>query len=293
MKDFCLVAVTAGLVFVAGIGLTVVTANDVPPAELDGWVTPPARKMRAFRSDSELRSYFRAISERQKRKVRRAGGGAGIADSAQKSVALPMAVAKSEATPAPESVTNVQHAGVDEGGIVKVHGNHLVVLRRGRLFTVAVGGDALKPTSVADAFGPDINPADTWYDEMLISENTIAVIGYSYNRGGTEIGLFKIDDKGQLTYQFTYHLRSNDYYSSRNYASRLIGNKLIFYTPSYLSLEHWRSDAGISGRSALAPGRQRWRVQTHRPGHTSVPTRISDGFVRWPRAPYRDCLRSC
>ena len=27
-----------------------------------------------------------------------------------------------------ESVTNVQHAGVDEGGIVKVHGNHLVVL---------------------------------------------------------------------------------------------------------------------------------------------------------------------
>jgi len=33
----------------------------------------------------------------------------------------------------------------------------------------------------------------------------------------------------------TYHLRSNDYYSSRNYASRLIGSKLIFYTPLYLS----------------------------------------------------------
>ena len=74
----------------------------------------------------------------------------------------------------------------------------------------------------------------TWYDEMLVSEDTIAVIGYSYERGGTEIGLFKIDEAGHLRYRSTYHLRSNDYYSSRNYASRLIGNKLIFYTPLYL-----------------------------------------------------------
>src|SRR5205085_6657346 len=43
------------------------------------------------------------------------------------------------------------------------------------------------------------------------------------------------DDAGNLRYRSTYHLRSNDYYSSRNYASRLIGSKLIFYTPLYLS----------------------------------------------------------
>ena len=71
---------------------------------------------------------------------------------------------------------------------------------------------------------------------MLVSDDTIAVIGYSYERGGTEVGLFHIDDFGKLAYQSTYHLRSNDYYSSRNYASRLIGNKLIFYTPLYLSV---------------------------------------------------------
>lgn len=69
---------------------------------------------------------------------------------------------------------------------------------------------------------------------MLVSGNTIVVIGYSYERGGTEIGLFDIDQAGNLRYRDTYHLRSNDYYSSRNYASRLIGNKLIFYTPLYL-----------------------------------------------------------
>ena len=47
-----------------------------------------------------------------------------------------------------ESVTNVQHAGVDEGGIVKLHGDHLVILRRGRLFTVAVNDKQLKPVSL-------------------------------------------------------------------------------------------------------------------------------------------------
>ena len=46
-----------------------------------------------------------------------------------------------------ESVTNVQHAGVDEGGIVKVHGDHLVVLRRGRVFTIAIGDRELRPVS--------------------------------------------------------------------------------------------------------------------------------------------------
>lgn len=243
MKDFSLVALTAGLTLIACIGFTVVTAYEIPPADVEGWVSPASRTMRAFRSDAELRSYFRAIAERQRLMARRAGAGGGVAGvvgDMKNSVAEPSApLAKSEigADFLAESVTNVQHAGVDEGGIVKVHGDHLIVLRRGRLFTVAIGSDALHPISVVNAFGPDINPEDTWYDEMLVSQDTIAVIGYSYDRGGTEIGLFKIDNKGQLTYQFTYHLRSNDYYSSRNYASRLIGNKLIFYTPSYLSLE--------------------------------------------------------
>jgi hypothetical protein len=136
-----------------------------------------------------------------------------------------------------ESITNTQHAGVDEGGIVKLHGDHLVILRRGRLFTVAIGDGALKPVSALDAFGPEIDPRYTWYDEMLVSDDTVVVIGYSYERGGTEVGLFRIDPAGNLSYRSTYHLRSNDYYSSRNYASRLIGHKLIFYTPLYLSPE--------------------------------------------------------
>ena len=118
-----------------------------------------------------------------------------------------------------------------------------------------IGDNDLAPVSVADAFGSGIDPRGAWYDEMLISGNTIVVIGYSYARGGTEIGLFEISRAGRLAYRATYHLRSNDYYSSRNYASRLIGSKLVFYTPLYLN--PWGGDplALVSRRCAAgSPG---------------------------------------
>ncbi len=131
-----------------------------------------------------------------------------------------------------ESITNTQEAGVDEGGIVKTHGDHLVVLRRGRLFSIDTRDQSLRPTSVVNVSPNAVH--DAWYDEMLISGNTIVVVGFSYQVGATELGLFHIDRNGRLSRQDTFLLRSNDYYSSRNYASRLIGDKLVFYMPHYL-----------------------------------------------------------
>jgi Beta propeller domain len=193
------------------------------------------KSMQAFASEAELRAYFRQIAEKRKREARRAEGALNTQSSPLATDQAAAPLAKAGATKEDESVTNTQHAGVDEGGIVKLHGDQLVVLRRGRLFTVAIADGALRPIAAVDAFGPDIDPRYTWYDEMLVSEDTVVVIGYSYERGGTEVGLFNIDRAGNLKYRSTYHLKSNDYYSSRNYASRLIGNKLIFYTPLYLN----------------------------------------------------------
>ncbi|MFO0664869.1 MAG: beta-propeller domain-containing protein [Polyangiaceae bacterium] len=133
------------------------------------------------------------------------------------------------------SITNNQHAGVDEGDIVKLRGKHLVVLRRGRLFSLRLENDKIVPVDRVDAFGPDIDPSGTWYDELLISDRKLVVVGFSYARGGTEVGLFDIDDAGHIKYKSTYHLKSNDYYSARNYSSRLIGDKLVFYMPTYLN----------------------------------------------------------
>ena len=249
--------------------------------------TKSKKTLRPFRSDKELKDYFRELAEKQRREARQRAGEpqaqpaspalgattAADAPAAKSEVGANKAAGKDDED---ESVTNVQHAGVDEGGIVKVHGDHLVVLRRGRLFTVAVGDGALRPVSRSTPSAPTSTRDDAWYDEMLVAGDTVVVIGYSYERGGTEIGLFDIDDAGRLRYRSTYHLRSNDYYSSRNYASRLIGNKLIFYTPLYLSPRRGRPDAVVPGAAQLAQGRE-GRASSSR----SSPRRASIG----PSAP--------
>ncbi|HVS82899.1 MAG TPA: beta-propeller domain-containing protein [Pyrinomonadaceae bacterium] len=249
MKNFIRSTRTTPLIFSAFAAVLVITALAAcagrpvssAPAPPIPWNKNAKKTMRAFGSEEELKSYFRKLVEERKKELARARREASANPpapmGAEQVASNAPAKAASGLASKDESITNTQHVGVDEGDIVKLHGDHLVVLRRGRLFTVAIGSGALKPISMADAFGPEIDPRYTWYDEMLVSEDTVAVIGYSYERGGTEVGLFRIDRAGNLTYRSTYHLRSNDYYSSRNYASRLIGSKLIFYTPLYLSPE--------------------------------------------------------
>ena len=227
------------------------------------------KTLTAFASEAELDAFVKCLADefRKRQKQMRAKNGetggmaksAGFGDSAMPppspvAVASESKSAKADKGADGESVTNVQTVGVDEGGIVKVQGSHLVILRRGRLFTINVDRGQMKPVSVLDAYAPDVSPGGSWYDEMLISGNTIVVIGFSYARGGTEIGLFNIDNAGQLSYRATYHMRSNDYYSSRNYASRLIGNKLIFYTP--LGLNFYRDDI-----YAAFPAVRRWHKE--------------------------------
>ncbi|MEZ5307171.1 MAG: beta-propeller domain-containing protein [Pyrinomonadaceae bacterium] len=190
----------------------------------------PRKTLKAFQSKEELDKFLKEFAAQASKRDKEEG----MVFSDAKDASTAPAAEGAKSADADESVTNTQHAGVDEGGIVKLHGDHLIILRRGRLFTVAVNDAKLRPIAAVDAYPPGADPGGTWYDEMLVSKDTVVVIGYSYSRGGTEIGLFNIDGAGNLEYKSTYHLRSNDYYSSRNYASRLIGSKLIFYTPQYL-----------------------------------------------------------
>jgi Beta propeller domain len=251
--------------------------------------TAPRATLQAFKNEQEIRDLFKGWHDEQQRRVeaqrkqreearalmREPSAGMGALSSASPPPAPAAKAASPAVAGAADSVTNVQHAGVDEGGIVKLHGEHLVILRRGRLFTVNVRDRAdrdLRPVSTVDAFGDGIDPRGAWYDEMLMHGNTIIVIGYSYQRGGTEIGLFDIAANGTLKYKSTYHLRSNDYYSSRNYASRLIGSKLIFYTPMRLNpftadpfpafpaMRRWHKDAKPEEFKRIAPATRIYRT---------------------------------
>lgn len=244
---------------------TVLWAGHLPAA--------PKKTLTAFANEQEITDLFRRWAEEHRQRDRERRSAPGAQEAAGPVSALSAAPASAPAAKSAEdAITNVQHAGVDEGGIVKRHGDHLVILRRGRLFTVRIGDNDLTPVSVADAYGAGIEPGGAWYDEMLISGSTVAVIGYSYARGGTEIGLFEISNGGRLRYRATYHLRSNDYYSSRNYASRLIGDKLVFYTPLHLdpwsgnpwpsfpALRRWRPGATAAEFRPIAPATRIYRT---------------------------------
>jgi hypothetical protein len=115
---------------------------------------------------------------------------------------------------------------------------------------------------MTDAYAPNADPRGAWYDELLVSGSTVVVVGYSYARGGTEIGLFDLDPRGGLSYRATYHLRSFDYYSARNYASRLIGRQLVFYSPTLLQ-------PGGPHPLQMMPGLRRWTGAVAAPADAS------------------------
>lgn len=145
---------------------------------------------------------------------------------------------------AEESITNVQEVGVDEGDIVKAYKDYLVVLRRGRLFTIKLtnrNNEVLEPISDIKAY-PEGFSQGTWYDEMLIYNDRVIVVGYSYDLSATELEFFRIDETGHITHEAGYYIDSNDYYSSRNYASRLVDNELIIYMPYYLFTWDYSTD---------------------------------------------------
>jgi hypothetical protein len=209
-----------------------------------------------FDSESELRSYAKNLADAQRR-LHEQYAQPGLATPDAQPSPAPEPAAMESSAEGEESVTNVQEAGVDEGGIVKTHGDHLVVLRRGRLFSIDLADEQRRPVSMVDVPPPG-GGSGTWYDEMLIHDGTIVVVGYSYDQGGTELDLFDIDGEGHISRRSTHYLRSNDYYSSRNYASRLIGDQLVFYMPVMLFDMYGGEEAQITLPAERRSAKSNW-----------------------------------
>ncbi|MCC7535531.1 MAG: beta-propeller domain-containing protein [Deltaproteobacteria bacterium] len=262
----------------------------------------------AFTSEEELMSYLRRMGEAQRRQMYGSNPNAGKQDMADGGVpgggtidfddgtvsgdmAAPAAEAPSPSPTAPaarrsrarsesrsttsgraqqqaESITSTQEQGIDEGDIVKAHGDQLIVLRRGRLFSIGIAGGRLTPIDAVNAYPEGARPA-SWYDEMLIHDDTIVVVGFSYHGEGTEIGLFHIDDAGRITHRNTYYLKSNDYYSARNYASRLLGSTLLFYMPYYM-LDRQYTPQGVTYNPSLPSMRRFQNGATVQDGWHSI-----------------------
>jgi hypothetical protein len=225
----------------------------------------PETSIRSFGSEAELSAYIGAIDAANKAeqerlaKCRRAsgsagGGDAGVAAAADNGSAPPSAPSADN-----ETITNNQEAGVDEGGIVKNVGGALVVLRQGRLYVVDVAGGAPTLVDSMRVARSDALNQGVWYDEMLVKGDLVYVVGYRYSvpgapssdgiRGATEIDSFRIAG-GKLQRLQSMFLESNDYYSGKNYASRMTGGKLVFYMPHFVG----RTDTALAYPRLLEMG---------------------------------------
>ncbi|MBX3218521.1 MAG: beta-propeller domain-containing protein [Labilithrix sp.] len=201
-----------------------------------------------FTSEAELDAYIAGIEAKTRATQQGGSSGRCSEDAGMKAPnAAESAGDNAGSAAAPnEDITNNQEAGVDEGGIVKNIGDHLVVLRQGRLYVANVT-DGRAPTlgdSMRVARVEGLN-SNVWYDEMLVKGDLVYVIGFRYGItlspahadenviGATEIDTFRLTD-GKLTRLGSMFLESNDYYSGRNYASRMVDGKLVFYMPHYV-----------------------------------------------------------
>jgi hypothetical protein len=214
-----------------------------PEERVARWASP---ELVRFRSEAEFRRYLRDLYE-----AGRGGGppppaimpapiaapspGPSAGSPAPVTVVSGASLSQAGSAPANPSITNVQEAGVDEGDIVKQVGRFLLVLQDGRIFSIDTeapgGGLALADRIDVYAATDD----DAWYDEMLVFGDRVIVTGYSYDQEASQFTVLRVSPEGRVSHQGTFLLSSNDYYDEDNYATRLIGDRLIIYTPIFLS----------------------------------------------------------
>ncbi len=258
MRHTFLLPVLLGTLFplVVGCGGPTLTVRECEALESAASETELAA-MQGFASESELSSYLakteaKAAEREQKLAECRGPRGSSIDSSGADA---PMAAGSPGASgPTPnEGITNNQEGGADEGGIVKNIGSSLVVLRMGRLFAVDVAATPTLTDSLRVAPTDRLNKG-VWYDEMLVKGDMVYVVGYRYSlpdlaagssakaaSGATEIDSFRLAG-GKLTRVKSMFLESNDYFSGKNYASRMVDGNLVFYMPHHVG----RKDAALS-----------------------------------------------
>jgi len=220
-----------GLFALIAVGVGVAVSQDAP---LDPQRGPTLTR---FASADAFQRYLRTVqSQRRHSEVMN-----DTADMAMEAAPSPMA-AQAGAEPANPEITNNQTVGVDEGGIVKQIGDYLVVLQDGRLFSADLGEHEGAPLSLADRIDVYRSPdtAASWYDEMLVLGDRILVTAYNYRERASEITVVRMARDGRFAREGRFLLSSNDYYSTDNYATRLVGDQLVFYAPLAL-------DAGPRG----------------------------------------------
>lgn len=253
---------------VAGLAQPTPLAPQATPAALPSAASPAealpsddATSLRPFGSAEAFASYAAEVIAKRQKRVRDADSGmavlgrdrtVSIAQLSRFGAAFPEDVIRGAFPSSGAGDGSDAHrpqAGVHEGDIVKARGDHLIVLRRGRLFSIDLSGSRPRAAGAIDVT-ESLPPASdgggrtadrAWHEELLVGGNTALVIGYSCASGGKEIHSFSIDPDGQFQRLGTAVVRAQDYFASRKYVSRLNNHTLEMYVPIPL-LQGWGGD---------------------------------------------------
>lgn len=131
---------------------------------------------------------------------------------------------------ATDLITNNQVGGIDEGDIVKKSGDFLIVLRAGvlRVITTRIGAsDTLAQVDRLALIEPVDD--DIWYDELLVHGEIVLVLGFNYVEDVSELFVLSLSPEGKLARRQRLRIRSDDYYSSNNYGTRLVDDDLLLF----------------------------------------------------------------
>jgi Beta propeller domain len=251
-----------------------------------------SKQLETFSSESAFRSYLKKLEAiKDDRDYHWSGAVKPIIVAASMQDADPPACANPEDCPAEDAageivttasrvsspnITNVQAAGVDEGDIVKQIGDYFLILQDGRIF--AINTNTMQLTDRVNVYRPlpasakkkyswqdDFEGAD-WYDEMLVQDDHILITAYSYEDSATEFSIFKLDQKsGKVTPQGVFLISSDDYYDSDNYATRIVGDRLVVYTPYSLEQFEDRDDRPVIRRWLPYEERQKYEDEEDPP----------------------------
>jgi hypothetical protein len=132
---------------------------------------------------------------------------------------------------AADLITRNQEAGVDEGDIVKKSGDFIIVLRKGVLHSVRISRNGAPVLEHVDTIqvATDASGEDAWYDEILTFGTRLILLGFNYGADDevAELVLFDLGSDGRFRRDGRYWLRTQDYFSGSNYATRIQGDNLL------------------------------------------------------------------
>ena len=147
-----------------------------------------------------------------------------------------------------ESITNNQEQGVDQGDIVKRLGDYAFILRKGVLYSVFLGNEQNSQMQLIKKLSVQANGGNyhSWYDELLVYDDFLLVLGYSYRLGVSELVFFRRTVDGSFAFHQRYLIETDDYFDVENSAIRIVDGKLLMVLPRRFALDELREEI-VSG----------------------------------------------